>query len=191
MSRLSKQTLWMAADVQVIKTDLVNGCSCPSYRNRSCEWLLMSKLSKQTLWMAADTQVIKTDPVNGCWCPSYQNKPCEWLSCTGLCFVVKRVCSSTHQSLVCHRNQATIASQFSIACMHFFPCCVECFGLQIGAVTMDRNADGTPELLVSQPGRTYVTLLPRSPARPDATTPIEGSVSPARIQGLLLLIAFM
>ena len=66
MSKSSKQTLWMAADVQVIKTDLVNICWCPSYQNRP--WR-----------MAADVQVIKTDPVNGCWCPSYQNRPCEWL----------------------------------------------------------------------------------------------------------------
>ena len=49
-------------------------------------------------------------------------------------------------------------------------------GLQIGAVTMDRSADGSPELLVSQPGRTYVTLLPRSATRPDSTPATEGSV---------------
>ncbi|KAK7098697.1 hypothetical protein V1264_002941 [Littorina saxatilis] len=39
---------------------------------------------------------------------------------------------------------------------------------QIGAVTMDSNAEGKPELLVSQPGRTYVTLLQRS-TRQDTT----------------------
>ena len=71
MSRLLKQTLLMAACVQVIETDPVNGYWCPSYQNRPCEWLLIPKLSKQTLWMAADVQVIKTNHVNGLVAPAY------------------------------------------------------------------------------------------------------------------------
>ena len=31
MPKLSKQTLWMAADVQVIKTDHLNGLVAPAY----------------------------------------------------------------------------------------------------------------------------------------------------------------
>ena len=31
MPKLSKQTLWMAADAQIIKTDPVNGLVAPAY----------------------------------------------------------------------------------------------------------------------------------------------------------------
>ncbi|XP_076450003.1 KICSTOR complex protein ITFG2-like [Babylonia areolata] len=47
---------------------------------------------------------------------------------------------------------------------------------QIGAVTLDRTADGSPEMMVSQPGRTYVTLLPQSAVKLNIAppTPTEG-----------------
>lgn len=40
---------------------------------------------------------------------------------------------------------------------------------QIGSISVSQSQDGTPELLVSQPGRTYVTLQSQSAQRADAT----------------------
>ncbi|KAK7486416.1 hypothetical protein BaRGS_00022340 [Batillaria attramentaria] len=51
---------------------------------------------------------------------------------------------------------------------------------QIGAISMNQSPDGSPELLVSQPGRTYVTLLPHTSQRLDVTpTESDESKSPS------------